>query len=113
MSAGPSTPIQKTGKWAALKETPQAKPKDKDATSTVLALKYTTYPPNSQVGTPGTLSDNMQIGVKLRKGVPKAKEAVYDAWATSKLDEKIGRARVPTMHCALTCPRALASAVAS
>ena len=67
--------------------------------TTIMTARRTFFPPNSPHGT--GMSDNVQIGCRLRKGIKNPQSVMEDKWSTSCLQETI-RIAAPR-ECARAC----------
>ena len=83
-----ASPIRKSSKYLDLKTPPRVQTKADDVV-TVVTMQNTKFPPGSEHGEPGTDSQNLAIGVRLRRGIMQAKEKVHAAFASARLNENI------------------------
>ena len=66
-------------------------PAPKASTATIITARRTEYPPNSPHGRGQT--ENVQLGVRLRRGLANPRNLILDAWSSSCLQEAIRNAR--------------------
>ena len=63
---------------------------------TLITARRTEYPPGSPHGS--GLTPNVQLGVRLKRGIAHPKEVMLDAWSTSSLREAIRIAAKKRAH---------------